>query len=284
VRLLPRSVASASLDAAGLPAPPCDYARPVIPLKDYNPTRRFPYITVLLIAANVLVFLFVQRPLSSDPNKEAEFTYRYAAIPCEVVEGRPLSDTEIIDTLEGGDDEACLRTEPLDDEDGVFPNKQVWLAMLYSMFLHGGWLHIAGNMLYLWIFGNNLEDRMRPVPYLLFYLASGFAAAAAHVAVQPGSTIPVVGASGAVAGVMGAYLVLFPSVRIRSLIILIFLVFIRDIPAKWLLGFWFVLQFFTSPEAGVAWVAHVGGFLFGAAVAFFLRERLRPPRVPTPAY
>jgi membrane associated rhomboid family serine protease len=151
------------------------------------------------------------------------------------------------------------------------------------MFLHGSILHIGGNMLYLWIFGNNIEDRMGSIPYLLFYLASGLVAAIAHIAVAPNSTVPVVGASGAVAGVMGAYLVLFPRVPIRTLLIF-FLVLIRDIPAVWLLGFWFVLQFFTSPEAGVAWVAHVGGFLFGALVALLFRERLRPSRVAAPAY
>jgi membrane associated rhomboid family serine protease len=151
------------------------------------------------------------------------------------------------------------------------------------MFLHGGWLHIGGNMLFLWIFGNNIEDRMGPLPYLAFYLVSGLVAAAAHIAVQPNSTVPVIGASGAIAGVMGAYFVLFPNVPIRTLL-LFFLVLIRDIPAKWLLGFWLVLQFFTSPNEGVAWVAHVGGFIFGAIVAFLLRERLRPARVETPAY
>ena len=254
----------------------------MIPLKDYNPTRRFPVVTVLLIAANVLVFLLIQRPFTTNQN-DATFSYKYAAIPCEVVEGRPLSRPEIQATLQQQNDSACDRTDPLTRRDAYFPNKQVWLAVLYSMFLHGGWLHIGGNMLFLWVFGNNIEDRMGPIPYLVFYLVSGFVAAAAHIAVQPNSTIPVVGASGAIAGVMGAYLVLFPNVKIRTLLIFL-LVFIRDIPAKWLLGFWFILQFFTSPTEGVAWVAHVGGFVFGALVAFFLRERLRPPRVTVPAY
>ena len=257
----------------------------MIPLKDYNPTRRFPYVTVLLIAANILVFLFIQRPFSSDPSgqKAAEFSYRYAAVPCEVVEDRPLTGTEIRRTVRFNDDQACDTADQLTRANAAFPNKQVWLAVLYSMFLHGGWLHIGGNMLFLWIFGNNIEDRMGPVPYLLFYLVSGLVAAAAHIAVQPNSTVPVIGASGAIAGVMGAYLVLFPNVRIRTLLIF-FLVLIRDIPAKWLLAFWFVLQFFTSPSEGVAWVAHVGGFAFGALIAFLLRERLRPTRVPVPAY
>jgi membrane associated rhomboid family serine protease len=145
------------------------------------------------------------------------------------------------------------------------------------MFLHGGWLHLGGNMLFLWVFGNNIEDRMGSGPYLGFYLLAGLAAAAAHIAVQPDSTVPVVGASGAVAGVMGAYLVLFPNVRIRSLFFFFFILF-RDVPAKWLLGFWFVSQFFINPADGVAWVAHVGGFAFGALVALVLRDRLRPQR------
>ncbi|MFN2502628.1 MAG: rhomboid family intramembrane serine protease [Acidimicrobiales bacterium] len=255
----------------------------MIPLKDYNPTRHFPWVTVMLIAVNVLVFFFVQRPFSSTDGDDAKFSYQYAAIPCEVVEGRPLSDEEVIETLEGQDAEACDRTSPVTRDDGVFPGKQVWLAILYSMFLHGSIMHIGGNMLYLWIFGNNIEDRMGSVPYLVFYLASGLAAAIAHIAVQPNSTIPVVGASGAVAGVMGAYLVLFPRVPIRTLLIFI-LILIRDIPAMWLLGFWFVLQFFTGSNSGVAWMAHVGGFVFGAAIAFLLRERLRPARVPEPTY
>ncbi|MGH9225496.1 MAG: rhomboid family intramembrane serine protease [Acidimicrobiales bacterium] len=258
----------------------------MLPLKDYNPTRRFPIITVLLIAANVVVFFFIQRPQDPETGEDVKFTFRYAAIPCEVVEGRPLVEPEVARTLDG-DAEACVRGAPDDPSQEVFPEKSVWLAILSSMFLHGGWLHLGGNMLFLWIFGNNIEDRMSPVPYIAFYLLSGLAAAAAHIAVQPDSTIPVVGASGAVAGVMGAYLVLFPNVKIRTLFLFL-LVLIRDISAKWLLGFWFILQFFTSPNAGVAWVAHVGGFIFGALVALIFRAKLRPSRVdpvdPAPAF
>ena len=250
----------------------------MIPLKDYNPTRRPAYLTWLLIAANIFIFVFIQRPYERGLG-EATFTYQYAAVPCEVVQGRPLSRDEILRTVEGGDTEACEVGSLGGTGRPGFFNKQVYMAVLYSMFLHGSWLHIAGNMLYLWVFGNNIEDRLGPFGYLLFYLSSGLAAAAAHVLVQPASTVPVVGASGAIAGVMGAYMVLFPNVEIRSLIIMIF-VLIRDIPAKWLLGFWFVLQFFTNPSAGVAWVAHVGGFIFGALVAFVLRDRLRPEPEP----
>ena len=245
----------------------------MFPLKDDNPTRTTPWVTILLIAANVVVFVLIQRPYDRGLN-QAAFSYEFAAIPCEVVTGEPLDRREIVDTFEG-DDEACRDDAGIGRTSEEFPDKQVYLAVLYSMFLHGSWLHIGGNMLFLWVFGNNIEDRMGAAPYLAFYLLAGLAAAAAHVAVQPNSTVPVVGASGAVAGVMGAYLVLFPNVQIRSLIIF-FVVLFRDISAKWLLGLWFVSQFFVNPASGVAWVAHVGGFVFGALVALVLRDRLRP--------
>ena len=254
----------------------------MLPLKDYNPTERFPFVTVLLIAANVVVFLLIQRPYDRGLNS-AEFSYHYAAIPCELTVGRPLTVGEARRTVNFGQNEACERGPETGASRPLFPGKQVYLSVIYSMFLHGSWLHIGGNMLFLWVFGNNIEDRMGWFPYLIFYLAAGVVATLAHVAVQPSSTVPLIGASGAVAGVMGAYLVLFPNVQIRSLLIF-FLVLIRDIPAKWLLGFWFVLQFFTNPAEGVAWVAHVGGFLFGALVAVLLRDRLRPVRTPLPQY
>jgi membrane associated rhomboid family serine protease len=250
----------------------------VLPLKDYNPTHRLPWVTILLIAANLVIFLLIQRPYDRGLN-QAEFSYHYAAIPCELTAGRPLTEREGARTIRQGDSEACERGSLGDTSPALFPGKPVYLAVIYSMFLHGSWLHIGGNMLFLWVFGNNIEDRLGWLPYLLFYLLAGVVATLAHVAVQPSSTVPLIGASGAVAGVMGAYLVLFPNVRIRSLLIFI-IVLIRDIPAKWLLGFWFVFQFFTNPAEGVAWVAHVGGFVFGALVAFLLRERLRPTKEP----
>ena len=140
------------------------------------------------------------------------------------------------------------------------------------MFLHGGILHLGGNMLFLWVFGNNVEDRLGPVGYLAFYLLAGVVATGAHLAIQPQSTVPVIGASGAIAGVMGAYLVWFPNVPIRTLVFLGFLVFFPEIRAKWLLGFWFVSQFFVSPNDGVAWMAHVGGFVVGVLTALLFRK------------
>ena len=254
----------------------------MIPLKDYNPTTRVPFVTIMLIAVNVVIFLFVQRPYDRGLN-QAKFSYEFAAIPCEVTTGRPLNGDEVSRTLQEGDDRACERGLAGQESAPVFPHKQVFFAILYSMFLHGSWLHIAGNMLFLWIFGNNIEDRMGWFPYLVFYLVSGLVAAAAHIAVQPSSTVPIVGASGAIAGVMGAYLVLFPDVRIKTALVFIFIL-IRDIPARWLLGFWFVLQFFTNPAEGVAWVAHVGGFVFGALIGLLFRERLRPAPEPVPLF
>ncbi|MGH9164704.1 MAG: rhomboid family intramembrane serine protease, partial [Acidimicrobiales bacterium] len=235
----------------------------MIPLKDENPTSSTPVVTVVLIVICVAVFAFVQPRPSRDisgTERNLRFTYETAAIPCEVTKGRPLDLDEIRQGLRG-DDQACQDSS---DGDAPFPAKNVYLAVLYSMFLHGSWLHLGGNMLFLWVFGNNIEDRKGKVVYLIFYLLAGLAATAAHILVQPDSTVPVVGASGAIAGVMGAYLVLYPNVRIRSLIILGFFVMFRDVAAKWLLGIWLVSQFFINPNEGVAWVAHIGGFVFGA--------------------
>jgi membrane associated rhomboid family serine protease len=231
----------------------------VIPLKDENPTRRPALITIVLIALNVGIYFGVQ-PSVETPEASA-FTYEYAAIPCEVTTNEPLSDVEIVTGT-------C---NELPEDSSHFPDKRVWLAMLVSMFLHGSVLHLGGNMLFLWIFGNNIEDHLGVLRYVAFYLASGFIATFAHIAVDPSSTIPVVGASGAIAGVMGAYLAWFPNVRIRTLFIFFFIIF-RDISAKWLLLFWFATQFLdaVNPNSGVAWGAHVGGFAFGLLVGWIL--------------
>jgi membrane associated rhomboid family serine protease len=257
----------------------------VIPLKDYNPTTHRAWITLGIIAACAIVYFLVQphgqgnldpQAQGRESMREAVFTFSHAAIPCEVTHDRPLTVQEINLTLQG-DANACINPPPPSPE--AFPHKNVFLAVIYSMFLHGSLLHIGGNMLFLWIFGNNIEDRMGWIGYPVFYLIAGIVAAATQFAFQPNSTVPVIGASGAIAGVMGSYLVLFPRVPIRTLFIIVIIPLIRDIPAVWLLGFWFVLQFFTSPSSGVAWVAHVGGFLFGVLVTLPLRTRLRPQPV-----
>lgn len=242
----------------------------MFPIRDINPTRIFPIVTLALIAVNVLVFLLWQP--SPDTEEGAEFLYERAAIACEITTGDPLTEKEIIDArcadTEGG-------TQP-------FPDKNVWLSGLVSMFLHGGIVHIAGNMWFLWIFGNNVEEAFGTLGYLGLYLLAGIVATASFIFLHTTSTDPLVGASGAIAGVLGAYLVLFPRHRVMTLLF----VFFVPIPALFFLGFWFVAQFAVT-EAAIAWEAHVGGFLFGVLVTLPLRETLlrrvrdlHTPRMP----
>lgn len=247
------------------------YALAVLPLKDVNPTSKRPWVTLLLIVACVAAWVLWQQEPQRESIDDLVFNVENAAIPCELTEGRPLTVPELEATFGrlGGDPEAC-GVGGDDAPEGV-PDKSVWLAALASMFFHGGLLHIGSNMLYLWIFGNNIEDHLGPVRYLAFYVVGGIAALATHVALQPDATIPVVGASGAVAAVMGAYLVWFPNAPVRTIILLGFPI-LATISAKWLLGVWFVLQFFTSPNSGVAWAAHVGGFVFGVVIGLLVRS------------
>ncbi|MGD9798806.1 MAG: rhomboid family intramembrane serine protease [Acidimicrobiia bacterium] len=239
----------------------------MLPLRDRNPTRRTAVLTLVLIALNVGVYALVQ-PSQTDLEATARFSFERAAIPCELTTGNPLTVPEVVGTANGFGDQLC---DAAPDAPELFPDKVVALSPVSSMFLHGGLVHLGGNMLYLWIFGNNVEDRLGRVRYLFFYLAAGLVATAAHVLIQPDSTVPLIGASGAIAGVMGAYLVWFPRAPILSWI----LVFIASVPARWLLLYWFVSQFFINPNEGVAWGAHVGGFAFGVLAGLLLR-RSRP--------
>ncbi len=235
----------------------------MLPLKDENPISITPFITFGIIAACVLIYFGPQQGVA-DELEALEFNLEYAAIPCELRTGDPLSAEEIEATFEGGNPNACVEN---DGTASVFPDKIVYLGAFTSMFLHGSLLHLLGNMWSLWIFGNNIEDRLGHLRYLLFYLVGGLAATAAHFVAQPSSTVPVVGASGAIAAIMGAYLVWFPNAPIRTIVFFV----LRDISAKWFLGIWFVTQFFTGSESGVAWVAHVGGFVFGAFIGLVVR-------------
>lgn len=264
----------------------------MIPLRDDNPTRHRPIITILLLLLNVGVYFLVQPAAGEIDQLEVDgrrgqvdgqlaFNLEQAAIPCEVVQGRPLGLDEVEATFAQGDTTAC--------NDGVggtpvFPAKNVLLAVLTSMFLHGGLVHLGGNMLFLWIFGNNIEDRLGHVRYLIFYLAAGIVATLAHIIVQPTSTVPVVGASGAIAGVMGAYLVWFPKARVTTLFIFFFIIF-RQVQARWVLAIWFLSQFLINPNDGVAWVAHVGGFIFGLLLGLLVRRPTSARRAAlTPSY
>jgi membrane associated rhomboid family serine protease len=247
----------------------------VIPLRDDNPAHARPVVTLAIIAVCVVVY-FALQPQGSQ-NESQQFLYEYAAVPCEVTHGEPLSEQLVAEC-----DGTRVLAGALDDEP-VFPRKSPYLSVIYSMFFHGSILHLAGNMLFLWIFGNNIEDRFGKGAYFLFYIVTGLAAAAAHILTEPDSVIPVVGASGAIAGVMGAYLVFFPHARILTIIpLFIFIQFIY-LPAYVVLIAWFLLQFFTNVDSGVAFMAHIGGFVAGAALAFLLRPVLhKPVRRPPP--
>jgi membrane associated rhomboid family serine protease len=230
----------------------------LLPIRDVNPTRARPLITWAIIAACAAVFFVVQPESGSDA--EVEFLYERAAIACEITTGDPLDIEEI-------NRDVCRDGA----SDPYFPGKNVWLAVGVSMFLHGGIAHLLFNMWSLWIFGNNVEEAFGPLGYLLLYGASGVAATGGFVWANPDTTVPLVGASGAIAGVMGAYLVLFP----RHLVLTLVIFRIVAIPAVFFLGIWFVSQFVLVDEtAGIAWEAHVAGFLFGMAVALPFRRRL----------
>ena len=263
----------------------------MLPLKDENPVRRAPVVTLAIIGACLWIYFGWQptlgdaAPVAVDTpagvvqmDETIAFTLEHAAVPCEIVTGRPLTVDETLATFGSAqaDGEHCgdgSATSPK-----VFADKSVWLSLLTSMFLHGGLLHLGGNLLFLWIFGNNIEDHLGHVRFAVFYVLAGIAASALHVALNVDSTIPVVGASGAIAGVMGVYLIWFPHARVRTLVFLGFLITVIRVRAMWLLGFWFLSQFFTNPNSGVAWAAHVGGFVFGALVGLLVRRSGRARR------
>lgn len=227
----------------------------MFPVRDLNPTRVTPLITIVLIAANLFVFFGVQGRAEEG---EEEFLYRRAAIACEITTGDPLSPAE----AQGGDC-SSVAEEPL------FAEKSPWYAIFVSMFLHGSVGHLLFNMWFLWIFGNNVEEAFGKVGYLIMYLVGGIAATLVFVFANPSSTVPLVGASGAIAAVLGVYAVFFPGHRIVSLVGW----WLVPVPAALFLGIWFVAQFGLG-GTNVAWEAHAGGFAFGLIAALFLRRRL----------
>jgi membrane associated rhomboid family serine protease len=259
----------------------------LIPIRDENPTSQRAWVTLGLIAVNVVVFLLWQPTFKSETVQQ-EFFFCHAEIPWETTHQESLGDggaearRAIEDDLQIGPGPAAGFQSAYRRECG---NKSWWMSIFVAMFLHGGWLHIGGNMLCLWIFGNNVEDKIGRVKYLLFYLASGIAAAALQTATSPDSVIPSLGASGAIAGVLGAYLVMFPRRKVLSIVPIFFFASLIALPAVVVLGFWFVLQFFSGATSlaqhvtsGVAYFAHVGGFAFGLVMAFLLfpKEWRRP--------
>jgi len=222
-----------------------------IPLRDENPTSRFPAVTVALIAVNTAVFFLH----AAAPHGLELAAVRFGAVPYAITHPGAAGGPAAVPPL---------------------------LTLLTSMFLHGSFFHLLGNMLYLWIFGNNIEDRLGPVRFLLFYLVCGVAAALTHILFQPGSRIPMIGASGAIAGTLGAYWAVFPHARVKVFVFLIFLIDVVAIPAGIVLGLWFLLQVLNvGMGGGVAWFAHVGGFLAGLLLVRLALGRgfRRPPRI-----
>jgi membrane associated rhomboid family serine protease len=238
----------------------------VIPLRDDVPTRTVPFVNYALIGANVLAFL-LELGLG-------------AQLP------RFLSQASVVPVLYTGGDHALGLIEAL----LTTLDPDLGFRLLFSMFLHGGFAHIIGNMLYLWIFGDNVEDHLGHFKYLLFYLACGWVASYAHIWASPGSRLPSIGASGAIAGVLGAYITLHPHAHVVTLLPLGFFTQIVKIPAVFFLGFWFLQQFLmgamslgvrTAETGGVAWWAHIGGFVAGLVLVRLLgRGRRRPTAVP----
>jgi membrane associated rhomboid family serine protease len=256
----------------------------VIPVHDVNPVRGTPYVTYTLIAANVFVFLFMPGLAGSTAGDSGPaqlchlqaFVEQYAAVPRELIHHQPphLVPTGAVDPRTGG----CLVGAPGYD-------KSPALSVLTALFLHGGWLHLLGNLLFLLIFGNNVEDRLGHIRFLLFYVACGYTATYAFAYLNDTSSDPLIGASGAIAGVLGAYLALYPRVRVWILVPLLFFLPLR-LPAWIVLGFWFGLQAVYSSGEGVsglgtvAYAAHIVGFLAGMLVVWPLRAGTTPPPEP----
>ena len=221
----------------------------MIPLHDDNPTSTFPILTILIIATCVLVYLF---QASLGPGSGQAIIFSLGLIPAVLLDKVQLTPELVL--IPAG------------------------LTVFTSMFLHGGFLHLAGNMLYLWIFGNNVEDAMGKVRFIIFYVVCGIAAAFGQVIQNPDSTIPMVGASGAISGILGAYLLLYPHARVLVLIPLGFFIQMVRIPAGWVLGLWFAMQLISSAlvsseGGGVAWFAHIGGFIAGMILVPVMKRK-----------
>lgn len=232
----------------------------MFPYRDDNPTLRTPVVTIALIAANVAAWIFLQGA-GMEPALSRSVC-ELGAIPADLLGRLPpgahlrLSDHVV----------CAVGSEP------------AWHTVLTSMFMHGGWAHLLGNMWFLWIFGNNVEDSTGRLRFLVFYLLCGFAAVAAQVLTSPSSAVPMVGASGAISGVMGAYIVLYPRIRVHLLVILGFFVTTFTVPAYLMLGYWLILQIIgglpqlSTDAAGVAFWAHVGGFVAGAVLIYVFQD------------
>jgi membrane associated rhomboid family serine protease len=263
----------------------------MFPLKDNIPRERFPYVTIALIALNVIAYLISLRHGGSffaGPSESV--VVHYGAIPYELT--HPGSHCELIAGV-GGVPITATEGIACTGQPGITgtpsPQPATWETAITSMFLHASFLHIFGNMLFLAIFGPSVEDSMGHYRYVAFYLAGGLIALAAQTAVDPSSTAPTLGASGAIAAVLGGYIVLYPRARVLTLIFIVFFATVVELPAFALLGFWILTQVYLgtaglagAAEGGVAYFAHIGGFAFGAALIWLFARNRRtvPPRYP----
>ncbi|MBI4842956.1 MAG: rhomboid family intramembrane serine protease [Nitrospirae bacterium] len=223
----------------------------MIPYKDDNPARTFPFITLLLIVSNMAVFFYMLTAVA-DVNAYKTLVYSYGAIPSYLI--------------------SMKKVQP------IHPS----LTIFTSMFMHGGVLHLGSNMLYLWIFGNNVEDTLGHFRFLLFYILCGVAAAYGHTLTSPSSAAPMIGASGAISGVLGAYMIRFPRARIHTIIFLGFFIRVIQLPAFFVIGFWIVIQIINgmiskgvADQGGVAWFAHIGGFIAGIIIILMLSGSIK---------
>ena len=256
----------------------------VLPVHDVNPVRRTPWVTYALVAVNVVVLLLTPASKTSLTGasttaqvcSQQAFYDRWAAIPNELITDHQL--TQVATAQPGPSPDTCQLSTPA-------YRKSPPLSVLFSMFLHEGWLHLLGNMLFLVIFGNNIEDKFRKVPYLLFYLLCGYVAAYGFAFANQTSVEPLIGASGAISGVLGAYLVTYPRAKVWSLVPFLLFIPVR-LPAWAVLGLWFVLQwaysagYAASGAGSVAYLAHVFGFLTGVLIGLAVRAGSPPPQYP----
>jgi membrane associated rhomboid family serine protease len=255
----------------------------VFPLRDNIPTERFPVVTVAIIVLNVIAYLFWQRGgiTLGDPSSPhyLQNLSDYGAIPYELT--HPGKHCELVSSGQ-------LLCEGASGVSGQAESQPpTWITPFTAMFMHGGLLHLGGNMLFLWIFGNNVEDAMGPVKFVIFYVLAGLAALAGQVIVGPDAMVPTLGASGAIAGVLGGYLVLFPGARVVTVVFIIFFFTILELPAIFFLVIWFAQQalfgYFdllqpTGGGGGVAYFAHIGGFVFGLALVKVFADEVRRRR------
>ena len=259
----------------------------MLPLKDNLPTDRFPVLTVILIVINIGVFAWqTQFPVDEQlarlglASVDAS-AVEYGAIPHRLTH----PDDAECELAERKGAIVCGKAQTAAEGDTPIEQAPWWVTVFTSMFMHGGILHLAGNMLFLWIFGNNIEDSMGRPRFLLFYLLAGIAAVYAQSLLDTSATVPTIGASGAVAGVLGGYALLHPRARVLSLIFIVFFITLIEVPAAIVLGIWFLLQFLPAVgqaaisdaggEGGIAYFAHVGGFIFGLAMIKLFAHRRR---------